>query len=679
MIPDHLKIPAITPRVQYVGNGVETTFTYPFPIFEESNLAIWFNAAPQIVGYTVTGAEETNGGTVIFAEPPAEDIVVTIERRMPLQRITDFLEGGDFSAQSLNTELDYLAALIQQIDSDSQPMLRFDNSEAFDVVTIPSKTARSNKVFGFDGAGNPTVYDTTTTYSTPNFTATGAGAITRSLTDKARDIASIFDYGAVGDGLTDDTLAFQTALASEDSLYIPSGTYLLSSTLEITDGQHIFGAGQTTILKANGDNFDAIHIIGSYVTLFNLRIEGGDNGLRLWGKTSPCSHNTIQNITFDHPNTGIELDGYNTTNTVCDWNSFNNITILGPTIHGVYLTLSGGGISPKANSFRNVRVISGTTPITGHGFYAEEALFNNSFIDCEANLNNDGTACFRIGGFSNKTLMINIFCQGNGDAPNVQLDAGSSETSITNLFSNDVDAVILDNSGGEYMAFNAGFPGKNRLRKTQISDLIVELQRFDTNAVALASEGNVTLDLTKTTQLVDASNGETTLTLPDADEENEGAIITVKKTDSSNNLVIIEEDTGNGADNKDIKLGNQYDYATVMSDGTSWHIINTNTMAGNAFSHSSAGIFKPDLTHDLYLISCASGAVTVELPPADSAQSTGRMVTLKKVDATATDVTITEEGGSGPDNASAILGSRYDAITLMSDGTVWHIVSTYDA
>ena len=52
------------------------------------------------------------------------------------------------------------------------------------------------------------------------------------------------DYGAVGDGVADDTAEFQAAIASGKCLFIPEGTYKISSDLRImTTRQSLIGVG----------------------------------------------------------------------------------------------------------------------------------------------------------------------------------------------------------------------------------------------------------------------------------------------------------------------------------------------------------------------------------------------------------------------------------------------------
>lgn len=56
--------------------------------------------------------------------------------------------------------------------------------------------------------------------------------------------ANVLDYGATGDGTTDDTAAFIAAITQNDVVVIPSGNYLIKSTITIpADNKRWIGAG----------------------------------------------------------------------------------------------------------------------------------------------------------------------------------------------------------------------------------------------------------------------------------------------------------------------------------------------------------------------------------------------------------------------------------------------------
>jgi parallel beta-helix repeat protein len=80
----------------------------------------------------------------------------------------------------------------------------------------------------------------------------GAGATTRFLQDKVRDLVSVKDFGAIGDGVADDTLAIQTAVTSCAGriLELPAGTYIVSSAINLVSNTTIAGVG-TIKLKDN--------------------------------------------------------------------------------------------------------------------------------------------------------------------------------------------------------------------------------------------------------------------------------------------------------------------------------------------------------------------------------------------------------------------------------------------
>lgn len=92
---------------------------------------------------------------------------------------------------------------------------------------------------------------------------TGTQPVLRTLQDKIDDIVSVKDFGATGDGITDDTAAIQRALTRAFStnqvtfnnnyhrtINFPAGTYLVTSTINIPPYSRIQGEGKkTTIIK----------------------------------------------------------------------------------------------------------------------------------------------------------------------------------------------------------------------------------------------------------------------------------------------------------------------------------------------------------------------------------------------------------------------------------------------
>ena len=85
------------------------------------------------------------------------------------------------------------------------------------------------------------------------FLQSGTGATTRTIQSKLRDVVSVKDFGAVGDGVADDTAAIQAAFDSgKKEIYIPQGTYRITSTLALTgNGYRIVQATtlSTVLLK----------------------------------------------------------------------------------------------------------------------------------------------------------------------------------------------------------------------------------------------------------------------------------------------------------------------------------------------------------------------------------------------------------------------------------------------
>ena len=93
------------------------------------------------------------------------------------------------------------------------------------------------------------------------FLQPGAGATTRTWQNKAADIVSVKDFGAVGNGSTNDTAAFESARvalgAQGGTIYVPPGVYLVTAggVGAINAPIYILGAGrEATIITVASQN-----------------------------------------------------------------------------------------------------------------------------------------------------------------------------------------------------------------------------------------------------------------------------------------------------------------------------------------------------------------------------------------------------------------------------------------
>lgn len=156
-----------------------------------------------------------------------------------------------------------------------------------------------------------------------------ANSSPRTQHDKNIEFISVKDFGAVGDGITDDTSAIQNALNAVKNfsamLFIPSGTYLISDTLTIYSETVVVGSGRCSVIKmapnvnkdilksVNADNLWGVtdkSVLDSAEQLYDLTlrdfvIDGGvtdwsdkptGNGISIWGSRLDFSGIGIFNI-----------------------------------------------------------------------------------------------------------------------------------------------------------------------------------------------------------------------------------------------------------------------------------------------------------------------------------------------------------------------------------------------
>lgn len=105
-------------------------------------------------------------------------------------------------------------------------------------------------------------------------------------------------FGATGDGVTNDTTALQDALNLKGTIYIPSGTYIVSATLTVGSNTALFGDGASSVLSSDTADTNMITITSQTdVTIEKIKLEGvlsTSNGAGIY--IDGCTDVLIDNI-----------------------------------------------------------------------------------------------------------------------------------------------------------------------------------------------------------------------------------------------------------------------------------------------------------------------------------------------------------------------------------------------
>ena len=97
------------------------------------------------------------------------------------------------------------------------------------------------------------------------FIQAGTGAVTRTAQAKMRDVVSVKDFGAVGNGTADDTVAVTSAFNSgATAVCLPAGTYRITSKIAITASSlSVYGPGTLLVDVSEDYGFEG----GSYAKI----------------------------------------------------------------------------------------------------------------------------------------------------------------------------------------------------------------------------------------------------------------------------------------------------------------------------------------------------------------------------------------------------------------------------
>jgi hypothetical protein len=237
------------------------------------------------------------------------------------------------------------------------------------------------------------------------FIQAGTGAVQRTVESKLQDVVSVKDFGAVGDGVADDTAAIQAALNSNArTIHLIGGqTYKVTSSITIPANKIVVGNG-ATITTA------------SHFTVFTFSNGGG-----------------IYNTKFIGPGNASNVSG------------------------STAIKCSGTNNDPAAPTYVTGPTVSDCT-ITGFGEYGvflqyvRNAYINNNTISNVAYAGIGGVSCEEVIVESNKITNVTPGSAG-GDAYGVFIDRfnGTSETAEPRSYrcvisKNIIDSVISSTS-----------------------------------------------------------------------------------------------------------------------------------------------------------------------------------------------------------------------------------------
>jgi hypothetical protein len=204
--------------------------------------------------------------------------------------------------------------------------------------------------------------------------STPTGAINRPINEKLADMVSVKDFGAVGDGTTDDKLAIQAALdaTSGKILYFPAGNYIISGSMYINNPVHLYF-----------DPSAVIKVIASYTYLiaFEVGYNGAVNNVTIDGATFDFNNQTTSQYGI-----GVRIldNATNVTISNCTFKNFFQSTTNGSGGDGILIRLLNSSAPQNINiencNFTNIgrNGISVTNYI--NGLNISNCTFNNCML-----------------------------------------------------------------------------------------------------------------------------------------------------------------------------------------------------------------------------------------------------------------------------------------------------------
>ena len=154
-----MTVSALITRNDITATASQTSFTYTFRVLEATDMAVYQNGVLLSSGYTVTGVNNTTGGTVVLDTGVSAGQIVSLVLAMPLDRTTNYQNSGKFLADDVNEDFDkiYIGAIQNENLNDRSLRLQDVEPPTTGVdMTLPLKADRKGKFLAFDSTtGGP--------------------------------------------------------------------------------------------------------------------------------------------------------------------------------------------------------------------------------------------------------------------------------------------------------------------------------------------------------------------------------------------------------------------------------------------------------------------------------------------------------------------------------------------
>jgi parallel beta-helix repeat protein len=136
------------------------------------------------------------------------------------------------------------------------------------------------------------------------YTPAGTGAVTTTVQAKLRQTVSVKDFGAVGNGIVDDTTTIQAALNASLCVELPEGTYVVSN-LTLRSGQTLKGCGRSSVLSVKAGTTGTV--VGVVGTDFNA---GRLDNVKLQDFSIVGSSSAANGVRFENVSRGSAVNLY---------------------------------------------------------------------------------------------------------------------------------------------------------------------------------------------------------------------------------------------------------------------------------------------------------------------------------------------------------------------------------